>query len=172
MKKAVIFVLTLVMLLSVFSGFASAAEKAYPERDIELVVPFAAGGGSALTGQTIAQIMTEEKIIPVNMNLSYKPGGSMSVGMAYTAAKRGDPYCLMLFTPMLVTTPLISDTGISVDDLSVICVFGYEVSVLMTNPDSPFQTFDDVVAYAKEHPGELTVGNADTEDFAYVLIGH
>ena len=132
----------------------------YPERDIELVITASPGGGASLIGQMVSQIMMEEKILPKNLNLVYKPGGSSAVAMAYMAAKRGDPYYLMITTPQIITTPLMNDIGVSMDDLEMLCVFGSDAMVLMARPDGPFQTFDDVVKYAKEHPGELSIGFA------------
>ena len=167
MKGLTIFAILLLICLTAGcgtkgAGTSSVAKSKYPEKAIEVVVPFAPGGGSALTAQIFSRIMTEEKIIPVNMNLTYKPGGSSAVGMGYTAGQRENPYTLMLFTPTIVTTPLMGDVKVSINDFQVICVFGYEVSMLCANPKGKFKTFDDVIKYAKENPGKLTISGAGT----------
>ena len=157
MKKYLVLAVVIVMIL--MAGYGSSSASAYPTKDIEVVIPFAPGGGSALTGMIFSQIMTEEKIVPVGMNLTYRPGGSAAVGMAYTAARRGDPYYLMLFTPSIVATPLHGGVGVSIDDFEVICVFGNEMTVLLTYPGR-FDTLAEAEAWGKEHPGELLIGGA------------
>ena len=48
----------------------------FPEKDIEVVCPFSAGGGTALTAVTFSDIIMQKGIAPVNLNVVYKPGGS------------------------------------------------------------------------------------------------
>ncbi len=155
--KKVCNLLVILLVLSILTAGSSLSEAAYPDRDIELVVPFSAGGGSHITGQIIAQIMTEEKYVPVNMPVVCKPGGLMAVGMTYMATKRGNPYYLMLFTPSLLLTPMEKGIAVNKDDFTPIVVFGDQLTLLCSNPDSQFKTMNDVVEYAKENPGKLTV---------------
>lgn len=141
-------------------GQSEAKKPAYPTKDIEVVVPFAAGGGSSLTAQIFAQIIDEEDYLPVRMNLNYKPGGSCAVGMSYVAAKKGDPYTILLTMPNQLTTPMMGGVELSQADFTPIAIFGYQVQILAAKPDSKFKTLEDVIKYAKENPGKLTVGVA------------
>lgn len=131
----------------------------YPEKDIEVVCPFSAGGGTALTAVTFSDIIMQKGIAPVNLNVVYKPGGSCAVAMAYTAAKRGDPYYLLLVTPAFVTTPLSGDIGVDLHDFTPICIFGIDSNMLVVPADSPFQDFTDVIEFVK-NGGSVTCGGA------------
>ena len=46
----------------------------FPSRPIELIVPYAAGGGSGITAEVMKKIITEEKLSPQPVNINYKPG--------------------------------------------------------------------------------------------------
>ena len=131
----------------------------FPEKDIEVVCPFSAGGGTALTAVTFSDIIMQKGIAPVNLNVVYKPGGSCAVAMAYTAAKRGDPYYLLLVTPAFVTTPLSGDIGVDLHDFTPICIFGIDSNMLVVPADSPFQDFTDVIEFVK-NGGSVTCGGA------------
>jgi len=157
MKRVYNLLVILLVLPILTVGHWSLSEAAYPDRDIELVVPFSAGGGSHITGQIIAQIMTEEKIIPVNMPVVCKPGGAMAVGMAYTAAKKGNPHYIMLLTNSFLITPMKGGVSVNKDDFTPIVLFGSQLSLLCSNPDGQFKTLGDAVKYAKENPGKLTI---------------
>ena len=45
-------------------------------------------------------------------------------------------------------------------DLTPLMVFGGSEGVLVTQPDCPYETYEDLIAYALEHPGEVTVASA------------
>ena len=180
MKKSIALVLSLIMVIGLLAGCgtpapapeAAAPEAAapeapaapevvvtYPEKDIEVVCPFSAGGGTATTAVLFSDILMKNKISPVNLNVVYKPGGSCAVAMAYTAAKRSDPYYLMLVTPAFLTTPLSGDIGVDLNDFEPICLFGIDSNMLVVPADSPFQDFNDVIEYVKGG-GSVTCGGA------------
>ena len=171
--KRLAFLLAIICCLSVIvSGFAAAA---FPESNITLVIPNPPGGSATVLGTTIASIMTEENIIPVNIDLDYKPGGNMMIALAFIANNRGNPHYLMTFTASTIVAPLLEDVGVRLDDVDVPVVFGYDSIVLMTHPDSPFKTFNDVVTYAKANPGKLTIAGssaASSPHMAWSLLAH
>ena len=53
-----------------------------PTGDVEFVIPYGLGGGADLLARVIIKIMTEEKMVPVNVTAVNKPGGDASVGVA------------------------------------------------------------------------------------------
>ena len=173
MKKYIAILLTVLLCFSFISGCSSEKKEkapAYPTKPIEVVVPFTAGGGSSITAQIFAQIINEEKYLPVSMNIVNKPGGNMAVGMSYTAAKRGDPYYIMLFTPSYLITPLQEGVGVNKDDFTPIVVFGSQLSLLCAHPDSQFKSMKEVVEYAKANPGKLTIAGSGTTHEMYAAL--
>ena len=55
------------------------AQRSFPNRPIELVVPFSPGGGSGITGEMMKKIITEEHLSPQPVNITYKPGASSAM---------------------------------------------------------------------------------------------
>src|SRR3954466_14433023 len=80
--------------IAVATQFAAAQDKRFPTRPIELIIPYAPGGGSGITGETMKQIITDEKLSPQPVSLTYKPGASGQLGWTYLASRKGNAYTL------------------------------------------------------------------------------
>jgi hypothetical protein len=76
----------------------AAQAQQFPNRPIELIVPYAAGGGSGITAEVMKKIITEEKLSPQPVNINYKPGASGQVGWTYLATKKGDAHTIATAT--------------------------------------------------------------------------
>ena len=130
----------------------------YPTRPIELVVPFQAGGGSDTLARTIQAIVTEERLVSVPMNVVNRTGGAGAIGLAYVASKKGDPYTLMTTIDTVVSVPLQAGyTGPSYRDLTTLAVLALDDMLVVVPAKSPYETIDDLVAYAKANPGRVTL---------------
>lgn len=152
------------------SASNSTGKKAeYPIKSIEVVVPFSAGGGSDLTARTFSQIITEEKLLPVNLTVVNKPGGSAAIGMSYTAAKRGDPYYLMLITPSFLTTPLQGGVGVSYKDFTPIALLGFDEWFIVAKQGGKYETIKELIETAKQNPGTVTIGGASAGSGEHIL---
>lgn len=135
--------------------------------DVEFVCPFSAGGGSDLYARTAANIIGELGLTGNRtVTVTNKPGGGGAVGDAYTATKKGDGTSITTYVSAQITSPMITGSGITYDQLTPICNLAmdeYTIGVLST---AEYQTLDEFLAYAKEHPGAITVGGSGsgTED--------
>ena len=76
------------------------AQAKYPSKNIEVVVPFAPGGGTDNLMRTITGIIDENKWSPVSLNVNNRVGGSGTVGFAYVITKKGDSHVIGGATPM------------------------------------------------------------------------
>ena len=76
------------------------AQAKYPAKNIEVVVPFAPGGGTDNLMRMITGIMDENKWSPVALNVNNKAGGSGTVGYSYLITKKGDSHVVAGATPM------------------------------------------------------------------------
>ena len=88
------------------SGEARAQAK-YPSRSIEVVVPFAPGGGTDNMMRMITGIMEENKWSPQPVNVNNRPGGSGTIGYSYLISKKGDSHIVAGATPMSSTISLL-----------------------------------------------------------------
>src|SRR3954469_2510210 len=79
------------------------AQPKYPSRTIEVVVPYAPGGGTDNLMRMIAGIIDEHKWSPVPINVNNRAGGSGAVGYNSLINKKADPHVVAGATPMIVS---------------------------------------------------------------------
>ena len=172
MRKGQIFALICSFVLLYFSGVCQAQEK-YPNRPIELVIPFGPGGGSDLS----VRIYSEElaRTIKVPITVVNRPGGSGIQGTSYVTRAKKDGYTL-LATPgnTIVIMPIISNevTYDPLMDLIPLGYFGSVPPVFSVKSDSPFKSFEELIEYARKNPGKLknALGGLGTQSYFNQVI--
>ena len=83
-------------------------------KPIEFVVPYAVGGGADVFARIMAQVMVEEKMVPVPVKVVNQPGGGSAVGVAYVLANRArEPHTLVLANNPLQATPRQTCTALA-----------------------------------------------------------
>jgi len=168
-QKAFAGLLVLVSLL----GLWGVAEAAFPERDITLVVPWAAGGGTDTLARTL--VKNGKKYFGVNINVVNRVGGTGVVGMDSVAKAKPDGYTVGLITFNLSTYRLLGQSELSYRDFDLIALLNRSIAGLSVKADSQFKTLKDLVEYAKSNPGVVTVGHsgpAGAWHLAGVAIAH
>jgi putative tricarboxylic transport membrane protein len=156
------------------SGLAALAQDKYPSRPIEVVVPYAPGGGTDNLMRMITGIIDENKLSPVPVNVVNKPGGSGAVGYTYLVQKKGNPYVVAGATPTVVSGKIEGRLpGDHRDAMQILAIVAVDDLTLAVKSDSKYQTIEDFVKAAKERPNQLTIGGTgtNTEDhiFHYLL---
>ena len=136
------------------------ARAAYPERPVRLIVPFVPGGAVDAVGRLLGNAMTATLGQPIVIENRGGAGGI--VGMEAAAHAAPDGYTMMVshsgFAAMpglyrkLPFDPVVDFAGI------VTAVSG--IYVLVVNPDVPFKSVAELIAYAKANPGKLSYASA------------
>ena len=146
--------------------FASA--QTFPERDIVYQITFAPGGGSDIRARQ-QQPMLEEAL-GVKIQIQYKPGGGGSIGWANLVKQKPDGYFISgINIPHIILQPLArNNAGYQTEQLLPVVLFQHIPFGLTVLADSPFQTLEDLIAYAKENPGAVTVGGSGTWDATHI----
>jgi tripartite-type tricarboxylate transporter receptor subunit TctC len=140
-------------------SFAQTAEPAYPERNIILYCPWAAGGPTDLAMRSLADAVS--KILPRRAIIENRPGAGGALGpqqLAQTA--KPDGYTLSQVPLGIFRLPHMTKTTFDpLSDLTwILNVAGYEFGT-MVRSDSPWKTWQDFIGYAKAHPGKITYGS-------------
>ena len=138
------------------TGSATAQED-YPNKPITMYISFAVTGSSGLVGQLIADKMEEVLGQPIEL-LGHESGKSGNI--AAEAAKAAAPDGYTIFMGTVGNMSLLPNTwkGYTVDpltDLVPLTQITDTPDVLIATPSAPFNTFDEFIAYAKAHPGEV-----------------
>jgi putative tricarboxylic transport membrane protein len=161
-KEIVALTLAVLVLVSGAAGPAAAQGK-YPSRTIEVVVPYAPGGGTDNLMRMITGIIDENKLSPVAMNVVNKPGGSGAVGYSYLIGKKGNPHVVAGATPTVVSGKIEGRLpGDHRDAMTMLMIVAIDELMLSVRTESKYQTLDEFVKAAKERPGQLTVGGTAT----------
>ena len=155
------------------SGDAKAQAK-YPSRTIEVVVPFAPGGGTDNMMRMITGIMEENKWSPQPVNVNNRPGGSGTIGYMYVISKKGDSHVIAGATPMIASGKLQGRLpGNHRDVMTVLMIVAIDELMLSVRTESPYKTVEEFIAAAKAKPGQLTLGGTGTHNedhiFAHLL---
>ena len=137
---------------------AQAAE--YPAKQIELIVPYAAGGGTDLVARSFAEAANRH--LPQAMGVVNKTGGGGAVGLSEIMAARADGYKIGMGTVEITTLPNLGVARFSVDDFTPIARLNADPSAITVNADAPWKTIEEFLAYAKENPGKVRIGNSGT----------
>lgn len=133
----------------------------YPSKPITVVVGWNAGGGSDIFARVVAKY--SEKYLGARFVIVNKPGGGGQVALN-ELVNRAEPdgYTLAVaIAPNMIYQPQLRPEGQDGYQFDELLQIGTPVRVpsgFMVPNDSPFQTFDDLVKYAKEHPGEVLIG--------------
>jgi len=133
----------------------SAVAADYPEKPVEIIVPFGAGDALDSTARVVADRLKEKLGVPfIVKNI---PGAGGGKGTAEAAKAKKDGYTLLMgSTGALTARPLISDAGYQTGDFVPLAQLVEAPIGLAVAADSPYQSVADIVAAAKASPGEVT----------------
>ncbi|NEU31706.1 tripartite tricarboxylate transporter substrate binding protein [bacterium LRH843] len=128
----------------------------YPSGDIQVIVPYSAGGGTDAFARIVSHPL--EQALGKSVIIVNRPGAAGETGMTEIAEGNPDGYNLGFVSfPDNEILPLYKETSYSNDQFKYLASFTGSSTVLILKEDSPFETLEDFVNYAKEHPGELTI---------------
>jgi tripartite-type tricarboxylate transporter receptor subunit TctC len=167
-------VVVMVALLScttLWSGRAEAQEKKYPSKPIEVIVTFPPGGPVDIGTRILVNDLSKELGVPVT--IQYKPGAGGMIGASYVSTSKPDGYTLVSNTySSLISAPFLEKDPLynPLKDFTPIAAYAVAPNVLATHSSSKTASFDDVVKYAKEKPGELTCSTPGAGTTAHFIL--
>lgn len=141
-----------------FSSASVAAE--YPTKQIELIVSYAAGGGTDLLARAYAEAVN--KVLPKSVGVVNKPGGSGALGLTEVARAKADGYKIAMGVVEMTTLPALGMGRFVVDDFAPIARLNAEPAAITVQTEAPWKTYEEFMAYAKANPGKVRVGNSGT----------
>ena len=136
---------------------AAIAQNNYPNKPINFIVPYGAGGSADSRSRQIAQKMSV--ILKQPIIVDNKPGAGGNIGTEAIVRAAPDGYTIGMgnFAPMSVNKTLFGNLRYDPEtDLTPIILIEKGPLVLVVNPNSPYKTVQDIVAAAKAKPGTLT----------------
>lgn len=149
--------------LSLSAVSLTQAASDYPNRTVTLIVPFPAGSGT----DSVARVFSEElsKRLDTTVIVENKPGANATIAANYVARAKPDGYTLFVTTNTSHSAAPWLMRSISYDpieDFTPIARGGNLPFMLLTRPDAPFQSVQELVDYAKASPGKVTYGSGNS----------
>lgn len=141
----------------------------YPEETITIIVPFSAGGGTDLTGRTIAKYLEAELGSPVVV--VNRPGAGGEIGLSELASAEPDGYTLgIINTPGIVTIPIERDAQFSVESFDFIAGLVEDPATISVLKDSGISTIEELIAAVQNDPGGVTVGTQGVGSAGHISL--
>jgi tripartite-type tricarboxylate transporter receptor subunit TctC len=134
----------------------------YPVKTIRVVVPFAPGGATDITGRTVGARMSET--LKQTVVVDNRAGGGGVIGADIVAKAPADGYTVLLATPA-ETAILPHLQKLPYDplrDLAPVSLATASPLILVVHPSLPVKSVKDLVALIKARPGQLSYGSAGT----------
>lgn len=149
---------------------ATGAMADYPERDIRVIVPWGAGGG---TDGIVRKLTTiAEGLIGTSMYVENIEGGISATGVSEVMKARPDGYTIGALTyDSIVTVPwqgLLP--SYKMDKLKLIARVTSEPDAIVVDPSAPYETLKDLIADAKAHPGKVKVAIQNTGSRTHLAL--
>ena len=147
MKKFILALL--VVALAVSCAYAWA-----PKKNVTVIVAYKAGSGTDNTARVLSKFATAT--VGRTLVIQNLEGGSGSIGWTSLSMARPDGYTIGFVNLPTLCSNIVEQLGdYKIDDFVPICNHVNETSLVMVAKDSPFNTLNELVAFAKENPGKL-----------------
>ena len=165
MRSFVIAVATLLL------AGASPSHAEYPERTIQIVVPYTPAGTVDILARKLGERISKawgQPVVIVN-----RPGAGGSVGAEAVAKSAPDGYTFLLSTNSPLTTNLALYPSLGYEplrDFEPIILAGENSLVLAANPKLPVKTLKELIALAKNKPGQLNAGTSGNGSTAHLSL--
>nr|WP_067293987.1 tripartite tricarboxylate transporter substrate binding protein [Marinobacterium profundum] len=150
---------TLAMATSIafFSGAVWAADDSYPEKDINIIVGYSAGGGTDVMARTLGSYM-EKYLGGAKFVVKNVPGAGGLIGFTQTSKSDPDGYTIGTFNlPGVMARTHDRKTEYSADSFTYLANVVNDPNVIVVNKTSDLKSLGDLVNKAKETPEGLTV---------------
>jgi tripartite-type tricarboxylate transporter receptor subunit TctC len=146
-------------------GQGESAEE-FPSEQIELIVPWDAGGGTDQTARQLAS--AAEETCGTGMVVSNQTGSTGAVGFQAAANARPDGYTIGLATVEIAMINHLGVADITPEDVRGVMQYNFDPAAFSVSADSPYETLDDVLSAAEEET--IRVGTSGTGSIWHVAF--
>jgi tripartite-type tricarboxylate transporter receptor subunit TctC len=137
-----------------------ARAQAYPARPVRIIVGFAPGNGPDILARLLGPWLSERLGEP--FVIDNRPGARTNTGTETVVKSPPDGYTLLMVTPAnTINATLYDNLNFNfIRDIAPIASISRDPNVMLVNPLVPAKTVPEFIAYAKAHPGQLTMASA------------
>lgn len=139
-------------------GKTEGEETKYPKGQIELIIPYSPGGASDMVSRAVGNELEDDLGVPVTpVN---KEGATGTVGMTTVKTAEADGYTIGYVPVELTMVDALEIADIKPSDFTLLGRAMIIPATVTVPADAPYDTIEEFIEYAKEHPKEITFGTS------------
>ncbi len=141
----------------------------FPKKDINIIVPYAAGGNTDLMARALSAKMSE--LAGVNVVIQNVEGGGGATGTAQAVNSKADGYTLAFpANSAYILNSQVNDVGFTYDTTTPICIVSEANFGIAVAASSPYQTLQDLVDAAAAAPDTITYATPGANSAGHLLV--
>jgi len=158
----------LVLVSTAFAASGSYAQGAFPSKPIRFINPVAAGGNQDIVARAVGDQLA--KIVGQQIVVESRPGASAIVGTRYVKSATPDGYTLLTISNTFARVPaIVAAAGYDpLKDFAAVSMTADIPMVLSVNPSLPVKNTKELIALAKQRPGELLYASSGSGSTGHV----
>lgn len=139
---------------------AAEAEAAtdYPNKPINMIIPYGAGGTTDVYGRTLAALL--EKQLGQPITVTNQGGASGSIGSQFVKDQASDGYTLLVCAETMGTYRTMGTSDLAYDDFTIIAPLVGDPKVVVVGKDSKYNTLQELLDDIKANPGKITMSHS------------
>ena len=142
-----------------------------PDKQVEIILPTAPGGGNDTVGRLMQKSLQDQKQVGVPVIVLNKSGGNQTVSVAYHAQHRADPHYLLFATSSIFTNHIQGLSPHNYRDFPALALAFVDYSAFMVPANSPFKTLPDLVAGLKANPDAVAFSVVSRGGTSHAVVG-
>ena len=155
--------------LTIMLAITSSALAEYPDRPINCIVSFEAGGTTDIAARSICDLAS--KILGQPMVVINKAGGTGSVALASVKKEKPDGYNIVIVAGGIFISQHMRQLPFDIlKDFTPIIQFAEYPTPVLVRDDSPWKTFKELVEYAKTNPGKIRYGTSGSGSIFHLAM--
>jgi putative tricarboxylic transport membrane protein len=158
---------------SLLAAFALvfAANSAYAQPSLKMMIPANPGGGWDQTGRNLANAMQSVKLVS-SVQFDNKGGAGGTIGLAqFVNSSKGDPNAVMIGGMVMVGAIYLENSPMSISMVTPVARLTGEYEIIVVPANSPHKTMADLVKAFKANPGSISWGGGSAGGTDHILVG-
>ena len=154
--------------LALLLAFCAPAAAEYPDHPVRLIIPFPPGGSNDVVGRLVAKQLSVK--LGVQVFVDNRGGAGGVLGTEAAAAAPPDGYTLLIISLAHAVNPSLYPK-LSYDPIksfAPIAILATGPNVLVVNPELPVHNVQELLALAKQKPGEVDYASAGVGSFQHL----
>src|SRR3954452_7393530 len=153
--------------LALLLALTAPAAADYPDKPVRLIIPFPPGGSNDVVGRLVANQLSEK--LGHKVFVDNRGGAGGVLGTEAAAAAAPDGYTLLIVSIAHAVNPALYKLNYDpIKSFTPVSILATGPNVLAVNPQLPVNNVKELVALAKEKPGELDYASAGVGSFQHL----